>query len=82
VTLPSGRALAVCTTVLYIYNPATSGQEKHATEKQTAERNSKAQIQMKSVNFRLGEDIALEIRSLRGQPGSGSQREWLCLARG
>ena len=57
--------LALCPFLLCVHNPRPGAQTQasHAT----AARSQAVEIQMRYVNFGLTRDIALEVRSLRGQ---------------
>jgi hypothetical protein len=61
--------LAVCAIGLCIRGPgaAPSAQEQQAPGAQPHAAGGAVQIQMRNVNFRLAPDIALEVRTLRGQ---------------
>jgi hypothetical protein len=59
------RVLAVCAIALWF--PGPSAQEKEAPEGHASGHTSAVGIQMRNVNFRLGDDIVLEVRTLRGQ---------------
>ena len=65
----SFRVFAVCAVVLWFFGsaPGPSAQEKHAPGGHTSGHAGAVGIQMKNVDFRLADDIVLEVRTLRGQ---------------
>jgi len=65
---PRVHKLALCTLWLCLLEPGpqTVAQDRTPEEHATSRAGS-VQIQMRNVNFRLTRDIALEVRSLRGQ---------------
>ena len=65
---PRIRKLFLCLLGLYLLGPGprTVARENTADE-QANEHPGSVEIQMQNVNFRLTRDIALEVRSLRGQ---------------
>jgi hypothetical protein len=65
---PRVHKLFLCMLWLWFLNPRprTAAQE-HTPEELASSRAGAVEIQMRNVNFRLTRDIALEVRSLRGE---------------
>jgi hypothetical protein len=65
----SFSVIAVCAIALWFFGsaPGPSAQEKEVPEGHASGHAGAVGIQMRNVNFRLTDDIVLEVRTLRGQ---------------
>jgi hypothetical protein len=65
----SFRIVAVCAIALWFFGsrPNPSAQEKQAPEGHDSGHAGAVEIQMRNVDFRLADDIVLEVRTLRGK---------------
>ena len=69
-TRPRGRVRAIVCVLVLLFCGAPRGpwaQEKRAPDRVVSGDTGTVEVQMRNVNFRLTRDIALEVRSLRGE---------------